>query len=702
MLIVTEKPSVGRDIAHALGATITQHDGYLTVGSDTITWGFGHLVTLASPEVYQASWKRWTLDTLPMLPDPFTLEPVPKTVKQLRLITKLMRSADLILSATDADREGELIFRYIYEWAGVAAPVKRLWLSENTVSGIQAAMAVARPLADYNALAEAAKARSQADWLVGLNATRAFTIRHGQRGQGALSVGRVQTPTLRLIVDRDRAIAEFTPTPYWQLFVTFRAPEGEYLGVWFHADGQDTIDRLNSREEADTIAAKIDPDAGGKIVSIEKKRITVHPPLLFSLNDLQKEANRRFGLTAQQTLDVAQSLYEKHLVSYPRTDARHVTHAIAASFPSRLKSLAASSAYEALIGGLATPLATKRIVDEAKVATAGHYAIIPTGMVPRGLPDRESKIFDLIARRLIASLMPAGTDERTVVITEASSERFQTRGTTIVEAGWRSALRTLPEDKEEDSDDAKSGRPDKIPPGLKKNQAVLIVKSDVQSKETKAPPALNDASLLALMEKFGLGTPATRARIVEVLLTRDYIERAKKTLVSTEKGRVLLTLVPDDIQNPDMTGAWESRLEAIAEGREAASPFLEDIRLYTTKIVNAAREQKAQVIASDFGLCPLCGVGQVIIGKKGYGCSRWREGCSFTIWRQLAGKKLTEAQVKTLVAGKTTALLKGFKSKAGKSFSAKLHFDPTTGKVEFVFAPPTKKSTKNTSTPSSM
>lgn len=690
MLIVTEKPSVGRDIAQALGAPITQHDGYLTVGADTITWGFGHLVTLASPEVYQPSWQRWTLDTLPMLPDAFALEPVPKTIKQLRLIAKLMRSADLILSATDADREGELIFRYIYEWAAVTVPVKRLWLSENTVAAIRTALTTAKPLAHYNALAEAAKARSQADWLVGLNATRAFTLRHGQRGQGALSVGRVQTPTLRLIVDRDLAILHFTPTPYWQFVVTFRTKESEYLGVWFRSEGQETQDRFNSREDADKIAEKIHPDDTGVIVSIEKKRVTIHPPLLFSLNDLQKEGNRRFGLTAQQTLDVAQTLYEKHLISYPRTDARHVTHAIAASFGSRLKAILASDAYQGLTASLPSPLVVKRLVDETKVAAAGHYAIIPTGTLPKGLPDRESKIFDLIARRLIASLMPPGMDERVTVITKVDTEQFQTRGTTVIEAGWRMALKALPEDKDRDDSDPKSHGAAKIPPGLKKNQTVHVANGDVQRKETKAPPALNDASLLALMEKHGLGTPATRSRIVEVLLARDYVERLKKTLVSTEKGRSLLALVPEDIQNPDMTGTWESRLEAIAQGREDATAFLHDIRRYTSQIVDAAKQQKAQVIASDLGLCPLCKVGQVIAGKKGYGCSRWREGCSFTIWRQLAGKKLSETQVKTLLAGKTTGILKGFKSKAGKSFSAKLHLDPATGKVEFIFSTPEK------------
>lgn len=693
MLIVTEKPSVGRDIGHALGSPITPHDGYLTVGPHTITWGFGHLVTLANPETYDPHWKRWTFEGLPMLPSSFRLEPVPKTLKQLRLVTKLMKTTDLILCATDADREGELIFRYIYEWAAVSVPVNRLWLSENTVVGIQAALANAKSWTHYDALAAAAKARSQADWLVGLNATRAFTLRHGQRGQGALSVGRVQTPTLRLIVDRDQEIRAFTPTPYWQLAVTFRAEKGQYVGIWVRGQGKDSLDRFTSREEAEAVAAKIRHASEGLVHSIEKKRVTVHPPLLFSLNDLQKEANRRFGLTAQVTLDGAQSLYEKHLISYPRTDARHVTQAIGSSFKSRLQGLLASSAYQGLAESLPTPLPIKRLVNEAKVAAAGHYAVIPTGTLPKNLSEREAKIFDLIARRFIASLMPPGTDERTLVITAVDAENFQTRGTTVIDPGWRIALMALPEDKADDSGDSKGEGTTKIPPGLKKNQKVAIANGEVQAKETKAPPALNDASLLALMEKFGLGTPATRARIVEVLLTRDYIERVKKALVSTEKGRALLTVVPEDIQNPDMTGNWESRLEAIAEGKDDPALFLRDIRLYTQEIVDQAKKQQAHVIASDLGLCPLCRSGQVIAGTKGYGCSRWREGCHFTIWRQIAGKKITENQVKTLLAGKTTALLKGFKSKAGKSFSAKLRLDPTTGKVEFVFAAP-KDATK--------
>lgn len=688
MLIVTEKPSVGRDIAHALGSPITPHDGYLTVGNDTVTWGFGHLVTLANPEAYDPNWKRWTFESLPMLPTTFQLAPVSKTLKQLRLITKLMKAADLILCATDADREGELIFRYIYAWASVSVPVKRLWLSENTVAGIQAALADSKPWAHYDGLAEAAQARSQADWLVGLNATRAFTLRHGQRGQGALSVGRVQTPTLRLIVDRDQEIAAFTPTPYWQLAVTFRAEQGQYLGIWVRGQGKESLDRFTNREAAEAVAAKIRSASGGVVRSIEKKRVTVHPPLLFSLNDLQKEANRRFSLTAQQTLDGAQSLYEKHLISYPRTDARHVTQAIGSSFKNRLQGLLASNAYRGLTESLPTPLPIKRLVNEAKVAAAGHYAIIPTGTLPKNLSERDAKIFDLIARRFFASVMPPGTDERTVVMTAVDTENFQTRGTTVIVPGWRIALTALPDDKDEDSLDPKGAGATKIPSGLKKDQSVAIDHSEVQSKETKAPPALNDASLLALMEKFGLGTPATRARIVEVLLTRDYIQRVKKTLVSTDKGRALLSVVPEDIQNPDMTGNWESRLEAIAEGKDDSALFLRDIRLYTQEIVDRAKQQQAHVIASDLGLCPLCHGGQVIAGTKGYGCSRWREGCSFTIWRQIAGKKLTENQVKTLLAGKTTALLKGFKSKAGKSFSAKLRMDPTTGKVEFVFADP--------------
>ncbi|PSR34090.1 MAG: DNA topoisomerase III [Sulfobacillus benefaciens] len=686
MLIVTEKPSVGRDIAQAINSRPVAHDGYLVAGDTTVTWGFGHLVTLAEPDAYQEAWRKWSLAQLPMLPETFKLVPIKKTLSQFKTVSRLMRAADVIICATDADREGELIFRYIYQMVNVSKPVKRLWLSENTPQAILAGLSALKPLSSYDALAAAAQARAQADWVVGLNATRVFTLKHGISGQGALSVGRVQTPTLRIIADRDQEIANFTPTPYWQLEVWFETPNQEqYAGYWFVSEGRETRDRFLVREEAEKIAAMVPPQTPGLIKSIETKRVNIHPPLLFSLNDLQKEGNRRFGLTAQQVLDTAQSLYEKHLISYPRTEAKYLTKEIAGTVEQRLAGLQKETAYREPIEQVSRPLPLQRLINDQAVSKAGHYAIIPIGQLPSNLTDRELKIFDLVARRFIAALLPKGIDERTTLITEAGGQMFRTRGTAILVLGWRQAVHALPESKDpENIDDAEPNA--KIPSGLTPELPVTVVKNSILEKETKAPPRFTDASILAVMEKHGLGTPATRARILEVLLLREYVKRVKKTLVSTDKGRALLSVVPEDLQNPELTGNWESRLENIAAGTESADRFLADIRSYTQNLVAVAKQQsRTSVAPDDLGPCPMCSIGRVVAGKKGWGCSRWRDGCSFTIWREIAGKRLTETQLKTLLAGKTTALLKGFKSKNGKSFSARLRWNRDSHTVDFIF-----------------
>ena len=687
--LLAEKPSVARDMAQTLG-TPQKHDGYLTVGSDwIITWAFGHLVTLAAPEAYDPSWKQWAWTTLPLIPPGgFQLVPIAKSLPQYKIVKSLFLRHDVtrIICATDADREGELIFRYIYRLSGSVKPVDRLWLSENTPQAIQKALANLKPATAYDALGQAAECRSQADWLVGLNATRAFTLRHGIPGQGALSVGRVQTPTLRLIGDRDQAIAAFQPVPYWQLAVTFQAPEGSYVGIWHrvHPDGTapDHPDRIPTEAKAQRLQALVPAGTPGQIVAVDRKRVIRHPPLLFSLNDLQKEANRRFGLTAQQTLDGAQRLYEKHLTSYPRTDAQHLTTDVAATLTNRLQSLASLPLYRPWIAGLPQPLNTARIIDDKKVAQAGHYAIIPTGQTPPSLNEPEAQIFDLIVRRLLAALMPEGEDERTQLRTTAARQTFITQGTAILSAGWRTVMAGVPEgdpDKTPNKDEDPA-----IPAGLQSGEAVTVQDGEIRSKKTQPPSRLTDASLLALMEKHHLGTPATRGRILEVLLARDYIHREKKTLVSTEKGQALLQVVPDSVQSPDLTGQWEAQLEAIAQGTGSANDFMQGIRQYTQQIVSEAQGQPAQTIGSNLGSCPVCHQGQILSGKKAWGCSRWKEGCTFTIWKTVAGKTLTETQVKILLAGKTTGLLKGFRSKAGKPFTARLQLDPN-GKVVFVF-----------------
>lgn len=680
--IVAEKPSVALDIARALGRG-EKHEGYVTVGSDTITWAFGHLVTLAAPEAYDPAWKTWKWGSLPMLPEQFQLTAIAKSKPQLTVVSKLLRQADEVVCATDADREGELIFRYIVQFVGLRKPVQRLWLSENTATGILRAFQRLKPASAYDALAHAAESRAQADWLVGLNATRAFSLKHAVPGQ-PLSVGRVQTPTLRLIFDRDRTIEEFTPTPFWQLSVTFNAAEGRYEGVWQDTD-REHPDRIPDAETAARLLARVNPGTPGVIESLEQKMVRLEAPHLFSLNDLQKEANRRYSLTAQQTLDAAQMLYDRHLVSYPRTDSRYVTAEIAGTLPERVRKLTALEDYRFAEEVLKKPLPLARVVNEAQVAQAGHYAIVPTGERPTGLAGREARVFDLIVRRFLAALAPAGQDERTTVITVVGSERFKTTGTAVATVGWRRVL--MPVKVSDDTGEDKEEGDAAIPAGLRQGESVTVHQAAVAERSTKAPPKLTDASLLALMEKHGLGTPATRARIVEVLLQREYVERQKKALATTARGRQLLDLVPETIQSPELTGRWEARLEAIAAGAEDAAPFMDEIRQYTRELVDGARTQEAQPIASAaLGICPVCGAGNIVATYRGWGCERSKAGCTFMIWREVAGKKLTPNQVKILLSGKTTAELRGFKSKSGKSFPARLRLNPETHRVEFVFS----------------
>ena len=672
-VVLAEKPSVALDIARALGNP-QRHEGYVTVGDTAITWALGHLVSLAAPEAYNTAWKKWSWATLPMLPGTFKLEAITKTKAQLNVIQQLFEKADRVVAATDADREGQYIFATIASVTGLSKPVDRLWLSENTPAAIRKALASMKSNTAYDNLTRAAAARSQADWLIGLNATRAFSLRHGHPGQ-PLSVGRVQTPTLRLIADRDTAIEAFQPTPYWELYVTFRAEPGEYVGRWLGTD-KEHPHRILSEGEAQALAAKVPVGTPGQISSAETKPVTVRAPLLYSLNGLQKEANRRLGLTAQQTLDAAQRLYDAHLTSYPRTDAQYITEEIAREIPTRLGALTIGTPELRAQAMAEASQRVSRIINDAKVNEAGHYAIIPTGQAPGNkLSDMDRGVYELVCRRFLAALLPDGKDERTTVITVANGEQFRTRGTAVVKPGWRAALEPVREEDEDGKDTDELEAP--IPPGLKASMPVVVKDSETKGKQTKPAARLSDASLLAMMEKHGLGTPATRARIVEVLLMRGYVERQKKALISTDKGRHLLKLVPDQLQSPKLTGQWEARLEAIADGQGNAGEFMQGIRELTRAVVDVAKGQQREAMTTinTLGSCPKCRQGTIREGRKGWGCSRWREGCDFVIWRIVAGKKLTEAQAKTLVAGRTTAELKGFKSKGGRSFSARLKLD---------------------------
>jgi len=690
-LVLAEKPSVARDLAGALGQ-FKNKNGYLENGEYVITWAIGHLVELAGPEDYDKSLKNWKLGTLPILPDKFKLKPNPKTIKQFKTVKELANRSDIaeVICATDAGREGELIFRYIYRLSCCKKPIKRLWLSETTPAAVKKGFKNLRPGTDFNKLAYAAEARSRADWLIGINGTRAFTVKHNN----LLSVGRVQTPTLALIVNREREIKNFVPTPFWELHVEFAKDDGQInRGKWFK--GYDN--RFSTMDGARDVENRVSGQPG-TVREIKQKDTSEQPPLLFNLNDLQKEANKKYGFSAGKTLSVAQALYEtKKLITYPRTDSRHITEDLAGTIPARLTALAGEGEYKPFVNTAqkaGTP--GKRYVDSSKVSD--HTALIPTEIKPDldKLTQDESKIYDLVVRRFLAIFFPPARYKQTRVITEAAGETFLTTGKVELDQGWKVVY--APEQESEDDDNAST-----IPP-LSENEAVQIQKTEIKEKQTQPPKRYTEASLLAAMEGasrlmedkelkdamkgHGLGTPATRAAIIDRLIQVGYIERKKKSLIPTEKGEALIDLVPDIIKSPETTGKWEKALADIEEGAADPGEFMAGITELTREIVELARKQKAgsmpNQVTDPLGNCPLCGK-DVIECSKGYGCSGYKDqGCKFIIWKEIAGKKLSRNQVKTLLEKGKTGPIKGFKSKKGNKFEAALKLE--NGKVELQFS----------------
>lgn len=486
-LVITEKPSVAKDIASVLG-NFKRNDGYLENGEYIVSWAFGHLVELADPSVYDPALKKWNLTTLPIIPDNFKLvEIAGSSAKQLRVLKKLLNLTEVnqVVNGCDAGREGESIFRRIYGYCGCRKPIKRLWLSETTPAAVKAAFTALRDGREYNNLAAAAEARGQADWLVGLNGTRAFTVRHGV----VLSVGRVQTPTLNLIVAREREIKNFIAEPYWEIWGTFQADKVLYKGKWF----RNKENRLAKGEEALSLVSKIARDGEpvkGQIISLEQKEAKELPPFLFNLNDLQKEGNRRYGFTAQQVLDVAQSLYEKHkLLTYPRTDSRHLSNAMIATLPERLAALKNVPKYAGLIPGTLLGL-SKRYVDDGKITD--HHAIIPTAVDPSKaqLTEQEQRIYDLVVRRFLSIFYPEARYAVTEVVTEIDGERFRSRGRVELVPGWKTVWRGLnSQEKGEESngDDSEN----QILPPLTQGELVDVKKVESLEKQTKPPKKIH-------------------------------------------------------------------------------------------------------------------------------------------------------------------------------------------------------------------
>ncbi|MDX6380455.1 MAG: topoisomerase [Rubrobacteraceae bacterium] len=694
-LVVAEKPSVARDLANALGRH-RRGNGALIGEGWTVTWAIGHLVELAPPDAYGEEYKRWRLKTLPIIPEKFKVKVTAKTREQFGIVKALMRSAGVteVVNACDAGREGELIFSYLYELSGCRKPVRRLWVSSLTPEAIRAGFASLRDGGEMKPLEDAARSRGEADWIVGMNATRAYSTKFGHPGN-VLSVGRVQTPTLKLLVDREREIETFKPEKFWSVYARFAREGATYDGIWF----KNKQNRLKEKEAAERIAETV-RGGTGVIQKAEKKTATEKPPLLYDLTELQRNANAKYGFTAERTLRAAQALYEERkLITYPRTSSRYLSKDMVGTLAKRVEAaggLPDLARFATELLALPKLPVNKRIVDDAKVTD--HHAIIPTNKKTSGdLPPDEARIYDLVARRFLAVFFPPARFENTTVVTVVNGETFLSRGRVVLEAGWR---RLYP-----DGVGGKKEKESPVLPPVSVGQEWSVAKVAIKESETKPPPRYSESALLGAMEtagKFvedeelrqamkdsGLGTPATRAATIERLIKVGYLVREKKALVPTEKGRALIGLLSESpLSSPELTARWEERLARMEGGDEDRARFMDDIGSFATALVEEVRTREGEKVAVlekpggngggagnvPLGSCPKCGV-PVVETKKSYGCSAWKSGCKFAIWKNISGKRISTAQARQLLTKGRTGQLKGFKSKAGKPFSAALTLD---------------------------
>src|SRR6476660_1970006 len=661
-LVIAEKPSVGKDYAKALPGSFKAESDYLESDDFVVSWAVGHLVELAEPEDYDPKYKLWSLNRLPIIPDQFHLKPIEgRGKKQLDALRKLAKRKDVdeIVNGCDAGREGELIFEYIRELLAVDKPVKRLWVSSMTKDAIREGFEHLRDSSEMAPLSAAARSRGEADWLVGMNGTRAAT--KVGRLEGVVSLGRVQTPTLPLIVRRDLEIDAFVPETYFQVDARFELDEGRtYVGRWF--EGRE--DRTAERERAEAVAAA----AGGApstVVSVKRKERKERSPLLYDLTSLQREANRRFGMSAARTLAAAQRLYEgsSHgaVITYPRTRSQFLpSDQIPALKPTAGK-LAGIDAYRPHADYVASldvlPLA--RVVNDGKVYD--HHAIIPTGELPRGeLSGDDGRIYDLVCRRYLAVFHPDARFEDTDVVTEAGGQSFRTKGKRLLEAGWRAPAfgdeASAPPEKREDGE-----APEQTLPRIDEGERGTCTSAEVLEKQTKPPGRYTEASLLGAMEtagrtiddeelreamkESGLGTPATRADTIERLLNVGYIERDGKALTSTPKGRVTIELLGTHaLTSAELTGSWEKRLSEIEHAQADRSAFMADIASFTDEIVEYFRTLRTESL----GACPN-GDGDIRENRAAFGCSSYKSksepGCGFTIWKNQGGFTITREAV---------------------------------------------------------
>ncbi|PJI27757.1 type IA DNA topoisomerase [Prevotella intermedia] len=687
--IIAEKPSVAREIARVVDAR-KREEGYFMGNGYAVTWAFGHLVQLALPEAYGI--KGFNRDALPVIPDAFKLvaraektekgnRPDSSVLKQIDIIRRLFEESERIIVATDAGREGELIFRYLYQYIDCHTPFNRLWISSLTDKAIREGLNNLRNGADYDNLYLAARARSEADWLVGINGTQALSL---AAGRGTYSVGRVQTPTLAMVCARYWENRRFTPEAFWQLHLAVK-DEGKDV-VKFTSEEKwkdgDTVNGLYKRikETCKEI----------RIVQVERKQKTEEQPLLYDLTTLQKEANSRYGLTAEQTLAIAQKLYEAKLITYPRTSSRYIPDDVFETIPKLLEKLQRDEQLGSHVSRLGT--LAHRSVDAGKVTD--HHALLTTGLHPIGIYKDELTVYRMIATRMVEAFSaPCVKDVTTVRADVLASDgekccdtAFTVKGSIIRQTGWRGVCgetdgdTLLPDWKEGDvlSLSACSITEGKTKPKPLHTEATLLAAMETAGKE------IEDDTLRQAIKDCGMGTPATRAAIIETLLKREYMVRVKKTLVPTEKGLALYSIVKGmDIANVEMTGRWEAELARIERGEKAAADFNTEIEAYTRRITAdlLASEKLFRARETTFA-CPKCGKGSMRFYAKVVKCDN--ETCALPVFRQVAGKLLSDKEITDLLTEGRTAVLHGFKSKQGKSFDAALAFDEEF-RIKFIF-----------------
>ena len=674
---IAEKPSVAREIAKVLGAKNSSNKGYIEGNGYQVTWTFGHLCTLKEPHEYTPEWKRWSLSSLPMIPPRFGIKLIdsPSYVEQFQVIEKLMQNAEMVINCGDAGQEGELIQRWVMQKAGVTCPVYRLWISSLTEEAIREGFQKLKEQESFNKLYEAGLSRAIGDWLLGMNATRLYTLKYGQNRQ-VLSIGRVQTPTLALIVNRQNEIANFTPEPYWELKTVYR-----------NTTFSSTKGKFTDKTEGENFLTVV-KEEDFEVTDTSEKKGKEYPPRLFDLTSLQVECNKKFAFSAEDTLKLIQSLYEKKVTTYPRVDTTFLSDDIYPKVPNTLKGMTDYAELTAPLLGKKLPK-SKKVFDDTKVTD--HHAIIPTGVRPNNLSENERKVYDLVARRFIAAFYPDCQISTTTVLGKVGKVEFKVTGKQILEPGWRVVFGAEQKDPDAEPSEEEGILPEFVKGERGPHEPIL------GEKWTQAPKPYTEATLLRAMEtagklvdndelrdalkENGIGRPSTRAAIIETLFKRNYVRKEKKNLIATPTGMELIGTIQEELlKSAELTGLWEKKLRQIEKGTYEARTFLEELKQLVYQIVsNVFSDTSARTItiheaveeksAAEKGkkktkskpkekpvkeetapaetkpICPMCRKGSILRGKTAYGCSEYKNGCSFRLDYATYGEGLSDAQL---------------------------------------------------------